>query len=474
MTRPDGKFIIYQMLLRVFGNTSECVPGGSLSINGTGRFCDIDTSVLNNIRKLSVSYIWLTGVIRHSTYPEPGVKGLAGSPYAISDYGDVNPYLARNAGKRMSEFQSLVKRIHKAGMGVILDFVPNHVSCNYSPDSSIKFTDENFYPGRYHDGDWTDTVKINYTNRATWDKMKDILLLWAERGADGFRCDMAELVPVDFWRWCIPQVKEAYPDIIFIAEVYQPDRYREFLWAGFDYLYDKSCFYDTLLGVLREGWSASALTSAWQRLGDIQPKMLNFMENHDEPRITSPRICGDAGKGIAATAASILFNNAPFMLYFGQELGEDGMEQAGYSGPDGRTTIYDWWSIPCVSGMIRGAREGDEKKYLDSYRAGILDSYRDLLALAVSNDAFRNGACYDLQYVNPHSSSYNPDLQFSFLRFDGEKLYLCAVSFASQEVDITVNIPEDAYRYFGLEVGARQIDIKVNRYEYRDITQHIH
>lgn len=460
------------MLLRVFGNTSKCVPGGSLPINGSGRFCDIDKNVLKTISELSVSYIWFTGIIRHSTYPEPEVKGLAGSPYAISDYGDVNPYLAKNARTRMNEFHSLIKRVHSAGMGAIIDFVPNHVSCNYSSSASVKFSEDNFYPGRYHDGDWSDTVKLNYSNRATWDKMRDILLLWAGRGVDGFRCDMAELVPVDFWKWCIPQIKTTYPDVIFIAEVYQTDRYREFLWAGFDYLYDKSCFYDTLLGILHSGWSASSLTGVWQRLGDIQPRMLNFMENHDEPRICSPKVCCDAYKGLAATAASLLFNKAPFMLYFGQEIGEDGMEQAGYSGPDGRTTIYDWWSIPCVSAMIRGAREGDSKKYLEAWRADVLDKYRKLFSLAISNEAFKNGDCYDLQYVNPHSDFYNPDLHFSFLRFDGERLYLCAVNFSSESAILRVTVPADAYRYFGLGTREKQIELEVDTYEYRDITNY--
>ncbi|MBQ0006760.1 MAG: alpha-amylase, partial [Alistipes sp.] len=357
--KPEGKFIIYQMLLRVFGNTNRSVPGGSLSVNGSGKFADIDFSILKSIRKLSVSYIWFTGVIRHSTYPEPEVKGMAGSPYAISDYADVNPYLAVNAETRLMEFSEMVSRVHSAGMGVILDFVPNHVSCNYDNRSSFKFTEENFYPGRYHDGDWTDTVKLNYSNRNTWEKMRDILLLWCSRGADGFRCDMAELVPPDFWSWCIPKIKAAYPETLFIAEVYQPDRYREFLSAGFDYLYDKSCFYDTLFAILKNEWSASSLTGAWQRLGDIQPRMLNFMENHDEPRLSSPFVCGDPFRGIAATAASLLFNNAPFMLYFGQEIGEDGMESAGFSGSAGRTTSYDWGSIPCVIAYLKGRRKGN-------------------------------------------------------------------------------------------------------------------
>lgn len=469
---PNGKFIIYQMILRVFGNTRECVSGGSLVNNGSGHFSDVDEAVLDGLKKLSVSYIWFTGTIRHSTWPEPEVKGLAGSPYAISDYSDVNPYLADDRSRRMEEFSAMVSRVHRAGMGVILDFVPNHVSCNYDNTSSpIKFYDSDFYPGRLHDGDWTDTVKINYSNRSTWVKMRDILLLWCGRGADGFRCDMAELVTLSFWEWCIPQIKQSYPHVMFIAEVYQPDRYREYLNSGFDYLYDKSCFYDTLIGIMKWGWSASALTGAWQRLGDIQPRMLNFMENHDELRLSSPYICGDPFRGLPAVAVSLLFNRAPFMIYFGQEFGEDGMESAGYSGPDGRTTIYDWWSLPGVGAWLKGLREGHESKYLSDRQLALLEDYRELLGTAVSEPAFSSGMCYDLQYVNPHSADYDPDRQFSFLRFDGKKLFLCAVNFCGRERQrLKVHVPSDAFRYFGLPERDLYVEINTEDYEYREIT----
>ena len=235
------------MLPRVFGNTrGTSVPGGTLADNGTGTFKDITMSVLDEIRKLNVSYIWYTGIIRHATAGDPGVKGGAGSPFAITDYYDVNPYLASKESNRMKEFEALIARTADAGMGTIIDFVPNHVSPAYRSTVN-SFEENNLYPGHIHDWDWSDTVKLNYSDRDTWEKMKDILLFWASKGVGGFRCDMVELVPVDFWQWCIPAVKKVYPKLIFIGEAYEPANYADlFEKGGFDYLYDKSGFYDTL------------------------------------------------------------------------------------------------------------------------------------------------------------------------------------------------------------------------------------
>ena len=252
------------------------------------------------------------------------VKGKAGSPYAIRDYYDVDPDLAVNVRKRMGEFEALVERTHAAGLKMIIDFVPNHVARQYhstakpegvrdlgeDDDTSIDFNpNNNFYylPGQKLAGDvnlydeqagsyeempakatgnnrfdayptpndWYETVKLNYgvdffhntgchfsPAPDTWHKMKDILLFWAGKGIDGFRCDMAEMVPCEFWGWAIPQVKAQYPELIFIAEVYNPNEYRNYLYNGhFDYLYDKVGLYDTLRAVIGGYASATAITS---------------------------------------------------------------------------------------------------------------------------------------------------------------------------------------------------------------------
>ena len=285
------------------------------------------------------------------------VKGKAGSPYAIRDYYDVDPDLAVNVRKRMGEFEALVERTHAAGLKMIIDFVPNHVARQYhstakpegvrdlgeDDDTSMDFSpNNNFYylPGQKLAGDvnlydeqagsyeempakatgnnrfdayptpndWYETVKLNYgvdffhntgchfsPAPDTWHKMKDILLFWAGKGIDGFRCDMAEMVPCEFWGWAIPQVKAQYPELIFIAEVYNPNEYRNYLYNGhFDYLYDKVGLYDTLRAVI--GGYASAvlleLDKTRNRKGKIITSMSLFLggknkyvlpENGDKP-----------------------------------------------------------------------------------------------------------------------------------------------------------------------------------------------
>ena len=328
------KKVLYQMLPRLWGS---------------GKFESVDAASLEYIRGLGVDYIWYTGLIRHATrkkdegcrpsHPQI-VKGEAGSPYAITDYYDVNPYLATNPDARMEEFLQLVKRTHRHGMKVIMDFVPNHVARDYrshlpgvhslgaDDDTSVHWSPENdffYYPGEplrlpepfngpgYFEypakasgncfspapgiNDWYETIKINYCDfhTRTWDKMYAIVHYWALKGVDGFRCDMVELVPPAFMQWLIAKIKLEFPHIVFIAEVYEKEKYRMYVdEVGFDLLYDKSGLYDTVRAVTCDGLTARALTWNWQFLGDLQPRMLDFLENHDEQRIASDFFAGSA------------------------------------------------------------------------------------------------------------------------------------------------------------------------------------
>lgn len=269
------------------------------------------------------------------------VKGKAGSPYAIRDYYDIDPDLAEHVDKRMEEFEHLVTRSHECGLKVIMDFVPNHVARQYhslakpagvkdlgeNDDYSQDFNPQNnFYyipgqklageidlydpeQGNYEEmpakatgndrfdawpnrNDWYETIKLNYgvdylhhtgghfdPIPDTWKKMEDILSYWAGKGIDGFRCDMAEMVPCEFWGWVIPRIKAAFPQIIFIAEVYNPNEYRNYIYNGhFDYLYDKVGLYDTLRNITCGYGSATGITHCWQSVDDIQDHMLNFLE----------------------------------------------------------------------------------------------------------------------------------------------------------------------------------------------------
>ena len=482
------KQIVYQLLPRLWGN---------------GKFSAIDTGSLQYFKEgLGVSYVWCTGVIRHATtrrdqgcspsHPQI-VKGSAGSPYAITDYYDVNPYLADNPASRMEEFQSLVDRIHAAGMKVLIDFVPNHVARDYyskaapegvrslgcDDNTSVHWSPGNdffYYPGEAlqlpepfngpgyfeypakasgncfspHPGinDWYETVKINYCDfhTGTWDKMLHIVRYWAAMGVDGFRCDMVELVPWPFMQWLIAEVRRDYPDTLFVAEVYEKEKYRLYVEeVGFDLLYDKSGLYDTLRAVTCSNASARDITRDWQFLGPLQPRMLNFLENHDEQRVASDFFCGNAQGGYAALGVSLLLNTAPFMLYAGQEIGERGMDNEPFSGVNGRTSIFDWWTVESLQRLH--AWTADHRKGLKAPARDILKRYREALALA-GTPAFAEGATYDLCYCQ--DGGFNPDRHFAWLRSDGRKTWLLAANFGPA-TEMTLRIPPDALNYLGIK-----------------------
>jgi len=163
----------------------------------------------------------------------------------------------------------------------------------------------------------------------------------------------------EFWSYAIFEIKEKYSDIQFIAEIYNPESYRRYLKSGFDYLYDKVGLYDTLKDIVRGNKPASQITSCWQNISDIQDSMLNFLENHDEQRVASPFFAGNGLKALPAFTAGLLLNRAPYMIYAGQELGEPGMDSEGFSKIDGRTSIFDYWSVKTIRDWFKG--EYDKK-----------------------------------------------------------------------------------------------------------------
>lgn len=399
--------IIYQVLTRLFRD---------------GRFSSFNDRTFDYLKSLSVTHIWYTGVIRHSA-GKPYVKGDWGSPYSISDYYDVNPYLADEPEKRMAEFDALVRRTHEAGFKVILDFIPNHVSPGYhDAHGGIKTL-------HWCDYDWTDTDKIDYSDRANWSQLLSIIKFWAGKGVDGFRCDMVELVPVDFWHFLISEAKKDFPSLLFIGEAYGLENYSRFIHeALFDLLYDKSGLYDTLRAVTCHRASARGITANWQRLGPLQPRMLNFLENHDEQRLASAWFAGRAQNAYAALAVSALFYPAAFMLYFGQELGENAAD-----GTEGRTSIFSH------ARPVRIGRPDEEQK-------AVLAVYRKILAL---KEELGEAPNYDLCWCQDAGRGFNPDRHFAFLR-GGNTLVAC--NFDSEPVQMTIYIPSDAGAEFPREV----------------------
>ena len=283
----------------------------------------------------------------------------------------------------------------------------------------------------------------------TWTKMLDILLFWASKNIDGFRCDMAEMVPVEFWGWVIPQVKAQYPDLIFIAEVYNPAEYRNYLFNGkFDYLYDKVGLYDTLRAIT-SGWeSATAIPHRWQSLNGIEHRMLNFLENHDEQRIASDFFAGNGARAIPAMIVSACMNDNPVMIYFGQEIGEQGMDTEGFSGRDGRTTIFDYWSVDSIRRWRNNGKFDD--KLLNEEEKKLRAFYTRLLNLCNTEKAIREGAFFDLTYANLAGWVFNEHKQYAFLRKQDDELLLVMVNFDSIPARAAVNIPQHAFDFLGI------------------------
>lgn len=506
------KVIIYQVFTRLYGNRNTTrKENGTLEENGSGKMADFTSKVLKDISQMGITHIWYTGIIRHATQTDYSmygiprqhpaiVKGRAGSPYAITDYYDVDPDLAVDVKQRMTEFEQLVERTHRAGLKMIIDFVPNHVARQYrsickprkvvdlgEADDPQKGFDpqNNFYycPGErfspYFDlyageeqpyleepakatgndhfdnapgrNDWYETVKLNYgvdyyAGRRgcftpmpdTWRKMTDILLFWAKKGVDGFRCDMAEMVPAEFWAYATAEVKKKYKDIVFVGEVYNPHEYRHYLQSGFDWLYDKVGMYDTMRNVICHHQSPFDISRAWQQTDDIRDHMLYFLENHDEQRIASDFFAADGNKGVPGMIASVLMQQNPFMLYAGEEYGERGMDHEGFSGNDGRTTIFDYWSVDT---LCRAA-----SKQLTPEEQQLFDIHKKTMLIARKQKAIGEGVFFDLMYVNPHLQR-----QYAFLRRHEKDLLLVVVNFDDVDVDIRVNIPAHAFDYLEMK-----------------------
>ncbi|MBO4721884.1 MAG: alpha-amylase [Muribaculaceae bacterium] len=518
------KPIIYQLFPRLFTNVCDrCVPNGTIKRNGSGKMNDISLPVLKKLKDLGATHVWFTGVIRHATktkykgIPDCNpyiVKGKAGSPYAITDYYDIDPDIAVRVKNRMSEFEQLIERTHDAGMRVIIDFVPNHVARQYhsiakpqgvedlgeSDNKNLAFSpDNNFYyipeqqfaPGIdlgsgdkfYYEkpamatgndcfhpypsvNDWYETVKLNYgvdyaTGErlfmpipSTWYKMLDILLFWASKGIDGFRCDMAHMVPVEFWNWAIPQVKAQHPHIIFIAELYDTAIYRDYIFRGyFDYLYDKVSLYDTLRAVTCGNASASAITGCWQAVEGMGDHMLNFLENHDEQRIASPQFAGDPFRALPALVVSATISRAPFMIYQGQELGEPALDAEGFSGQDGRTTIFDYWSIPTLRRWYNAGKCDTAK--LTTPERELRRFYKKVLRLCNSEKALAQGEFYDLMYAN--RETMNCDKVYAYYRHYGDERLLIIANFGDQDEAINLHTPQHAFDIMRLKPGKYQV-----------------
>ncbi|WP_457270366.1 alpha-amylase family protein [Pedobacter sp. UYEF25] len=318
-------------------------------------------------------------------------------------------------------------------------------------ENPAKATGNNVFSESPKADDWYETVKLNYgvdyrnnSNHFTpippvWEKMKDILTFWAKKGVDGFRCDVAEMVPVEFWSWVIPQIKQVNPNLIFIGEAYNSALYSQFIRQGkFDYLYDKVGLYDGLKKLIRNDSAAnvgdiSRIINADS--ANLDKHMLRFLENHDEERIASTGFAGKAELAIPAMVVSATLGTGPVMLYFGQEVGEPGKGKEGFGGDDNRTTIFDYWGVPnhqkwMNGGKFDGAKLRNDEKSLRKF-------YEKLLEITTKSDAIRNGKTYQ---ISP-TADMNKRM-FSFIRESETQRLLIVVNFdRTKTLATNISIP---------------------------------
>ena len=555
---PAPRPVIYQLFVRHFSNSNETrKPNGTKEENGCGTFAGINEAALRGLHEMGVTHVWLTGVIEQASataYPgRPGddpdiLKGLAGSPYAIKDYFDVCPDYANDPSKRLDEFKDLVGRCHAAGLKVMLDFVPNHVSRAYASDvrpdlafgtqdnhAAFFARDNNFFylqanhpgggpplrlptrgkPGcdgvfegetsfgrvtgnnqatwAPNEGDWYETVKLNYGHDYTrgrdtsalpgpqadpkdvpdtWRKMDAILAYWQEMGVDGFRADMAHMVPMPFWRWALGRAHARRAGSLFMAEAYNDDPAKftdgdvldELLGAGFDSVYDDASY--DVLQQMQEGpkW-ANDLDAAVRQDTEFFARALRYGENHDEVRLANPQHWGGHGAKVGRAVCPVLFalGQGPVMIYNGQECGEPAQGAEGFGGDDGRTTIFDYWSLPELqkwtnNGRFDGGRLSPAQKELREF-------YRNLLT-AVQRPAFRAGGFYGLNHANRENASFgrlsgegaSGHWLLAFLRHDpaSKDTVLVVANLNGKETiqGAKVVIPDHAQQWMALGGGA--------------------
>ncbi len=508
------------MMFHLWGNiNTNLVRNGSAQQNGVTKFKDVSTKALKALKAKGITHVYATGLIEHATMEDltafgspldhPSVvKGRAGSPFAIKDYYDVNPFLAVNPAKRMDEFKGMLARFHETGIKLVIDFVPNHLARQYHSDqkpagiedfgmrdnNQVSFApNNNFYylPGTQFSvpegvhppvqvtipyteipakvsgnnvfnsqpsiNDWFETVKLNYgvdfqhgnTTHFdpipdTWVKMIEVLNYWADLGVDGFRCDMAEMVPVEFWSYAIPKIKSKHKQVVFIAEIYQPNLYKDYIFkGGFDYLYDKVGLYDGIRRLMQEKPEATTadITRVWQNeSGDFAKHMLRFLENHDEHRLNTPAFAANNfWSTIPGMVVTSTLHDGPLMIYMGQEFGEKANEIEGYNEADDRSSMFDFWRVETHQRWMNGGKF--DGGLLSAAEKEIDQFYQQLFKLVHTSDAIQQGSFFDLQYVQ--DAAYDAKHLYSFLRYNAKEKLLIVTNFdAKQGHEFTIQLPQ--------------------------------
>lgn len=539
------RVVVYQLFVRHFSNfTVGGRPWGSRAENGCGTFAGVSDAALEALAHMGVTHLWLTGVLRHATQtPHPGlpahpacvVKGLAGSPYAVTDYYDVDPDLAVEPERRMEEFCALLERCRRWGMVPIMDFVPNHVSrcyCSkavpehelgaqdhrgvfFERDNSFYYLDNSRGEGRMQlpDGefapergcgrvtgnnaatwepspyDWYETVKLNYGSDyrhgaaaadalpgimapreavpRTWRLMDDVLAWWQKKGVGGFRCDMAHMEPLPFWRWAIANARMRDGSVFFMAEAYNDhmklidgDVHSALLAAGFNGVYDAES-YRALRDMYESNTWANDLDARHRPETLLYRGGVRYVENHDEPRLASPLYWGGYGERVARAlmVAQYATTCAPVLFYNGQETLERAEGPGGYGGDNGRTSIFDYTSLPRLQRWANGgAYDGAG---LSPAELALREFCGRLLRL-LQHPALAHGEFYGLNWANMQTEHYGREQGetisghrvYAFLRHDAaaRATALVVCHFAPPPVEpereqVCVHIPRHAQEW---------------------------
>ncbi|MDX1392282.1 MAG: alpha-amylase family glycosyl hydrolase, partial [Rheinheimera sp.] len=299
----------------------------------------------------------------------------------------------------------------------------------------------------------------------SWQKFRDITQYWLAKGVDGFRYDMAEMVPVEFWSYLNSHIKHTNPQAFLLAEVYQPHLYRDYIQLGLmDYLYDKVEFYDSLKLVMQGKGPTSALVETQQRMADIEQHMLHFLENHDEQRIAAPEFAGDARKGLPAMVVSATISTSPTMVYFGQHVGEPGDGDAGF-GKASRTTIFDYWGVPqhqlwMNGGKFDGGGLTADDKALHAY-------YQQLLSFTASAPALL-GDYVELHSANLAADSAYSEQQLAFARWsDTQKLLIVSHFNAENDISFNLTVPSALISQWQLAEGSYPLRDVLSNQQYQ-------
>ena len=324
--------------------------------------------------------------------------------------------------------------------------------------------------------DWFETIKLNYgvyylDGHKTynghvpplWHKMHHVLTYWAEMGVDGFRCDMIEMVPVEFWAWLTPKLKVTFPNLIFIGEAYDKNQYANYIHTGgFDYLYDKVGLYDAIrrLTCNVAGSSAWEINNVWNNhTKGIDAHMIRFMENHDEQRIASRFFAGDAWLAVPGMIVSATLATGPVMIYSGQEVGEPAIGAKGFSTDDGRTTIFDYWGVPELQKWVNDGRfDGGG---LQGNQKALVAFYSNLLNAVKNNEAIRTGDFYELMMANEQQPGFDTNL-YIYMRYTSAQRVLVIVNFNKDDKTICVKLPDDLLSQLKLKGKTNFTDLLAN------------